>query len=404
MSVSSLARPTPIELDSGWIISATPVDHPAEPLVVVHFTRTTVRIRFKPRREEQTSHVESFLMTATEHARMSVFIDPEEQLEFARNKGRQVARQQSPAGNGFAAMASDDDSNDPEVIKQRHLDNLDKLLKARGQADGITGSEGIILFEEPDFPETDENIQTADEVRAAELIKARFGKDGKIDPDRVFDELLSRKLENGQLPPDTGMPFVQTQTLIDASAFIPVRAQTVQTFSQFPIFDGKGEVKGTSLALQKESKHIVTPKKFVSIDVFMRVFSGFEREFFKKQVTKETAFGFQFALGPLAGAGATNRVQAGEPVFENGKPKEQDPGKGDPGKSDPAKGEKGDKNKTNEGKGADPATRSIGAAFIPPFAFDISFMSKKSRLIERNTLALLFESRLDEVVTTEIDL
>ena len=219
MSVSSLARPTPIELDSGWIISATPVDHPAEPLVVVHFTRTTVRIRFKPRREEQTSHVESFLMTATEHARMSVFIDPEEQLEFARNKGRQVARQQSPAGNGFAAMASDGDSNDPEVIKQRHLDNLDKLLKARGQADGITGSEGIILFEEPDFPETDEDIQTADEVRAAELIKARFGKDGKIDPDRVFDELLSRKLENGQLPPDTGMPFVQTQTLIDASAF-----------------------------------------------------------------------------------------------------------------------------------------------------------------------------------------
>ena len=236
-----------------------------------------------------------------------------------------------------------------------------------------------------------------------------IGKDGKIDPDRVFDELLSRKLENGQLPPDTGMPFVQTQTLIDASAFIPVRAQTVQTFSQFPIFDGKGEVKGTSLALQKESKHIVTPKKFVSIDVFMRVFSGFEREFFKKQVTKETAFGFQFALGPLAGAGATNRVQAGEPVFENGKPKEQDPvkgdpGKGDPGKGDPAKGEKGDKNKPNEGKGADPATRSIGAAFIPPFAFDISFMSKKSRLIERNTLALLFESRLDEVVTTEIDL
>ncbi len=359
MSVSTLARPKSIEIDSGWIITTTPVDHPAEPLVVVHFTRTSIRIRFRPQRQEQTSRVESFLMTAVEHARMAVFFDPDEQLEFARNTGRLVARQQSPAADGFAAAANGADENDPEVIKQRHLDNLQKLLQARGSADAITEREGIILFEKPDFDEDDRNIQTADEVRAAELIKARFGENGKVDPDQVFDELLSRKLVNGQLPPDTGMPFVQTQTLIDASAFIPVRAQTVQTFVQFPIFDGKGEVKGTSLALQKESKHIVTPKKFVSIDVFMWVFSGFEKEFFRKQVTKETAFGFQFALGPLAGAGATNRVKAGEPVFEDGKPKEQDLGK-----SDPAKGETGEKGDKKDEKGANPKTSTLSAAFI----------------------------------------
>ncbi|MEM8636200.1 MAG: hypothetical protein AAGF33_14600 [Pseudomonadota bacterium] len=392
------------ETGGQWTVASHPIPHPTEDLVVVVFTRHSTRARWNSKpRFAQLNETETYLLTATEHSRMVLEAKLDGQRDFARLYGRAAGADCQLVEDGaidapvaiasFSATTETADAK-AERIKAQHLAALENRLAMAEELDqSLQQDHHLSLMGEVDFPETNADLQTAMEAQTHRLIERNFTKNGEVDGEAIYDQMMRQDMEDGGLPANTGLPLLTTETSIDLGTLAPVRSRVQKVYTQLPIFDGAGAFEGTSLALQKDTSVVLTPKKFAQLDSFMRVHSGFSREFFKKQVTKERAFGLTFALGALMGVGNKDTISAGSQVFQNGKARTEKKAE------EPSETKAGaDGNKADE-----KPTRAV-AAPVPPMSFGLNFMSKKSKLIERATLAVLSESRIDRVVKTEIDL